>query len=47
MAIGGGIDTNITDQISWRMVQGDYLMTQFGGHAQNNFRFSTGIIIRF
>jgi hypothetical protein len=47
MALGGGIDTEITDRFHWRMFQTDYLLTQFGGRSQNNFRFSTGIIIRF
>lgn len=47
MAIGGGFDVGITDQIYWRAAQVDYLMTQFGGGSQNNFRFSTGILIRF
>jgi hypothetical protein len=47
LAFGGGIDTRVTDQFYWRIFQGDYLLTQFGGNAQNNFRFSTGIIIRF
>ena len=46
-AIGGGIDAGITDRISWRAVQVDYLMTQFGGGSQNNFRLSTGILVRF
>jgi hypothetical protein len=47
LALGGGIDTRITDQFSWRIIQGDYLLTQFRGGSQNNFRVSTGIIIRF
>jgi hypothetical protein len=47
MALGGGIDTRITDQFYWRIIQGDYLLTQFGGGSQNNFRFSTGVVIRF
>jgi Outer membrane protein beta-barrel domain len=47
MALGGGIDTRITDQFYWRIIQGDYLLTQLGGRSQNNFRFSTGIVIRF
>jgi hypothetical protein len=46
MALGGGIDKNISDKISWRLFQGNYLMTQFRGNAQNNFRSSTGIIIQ-
>ena len=48
MALGGGIDIGLFhEQFYWRVIQTDYLMTQFGGHAQNNFRASTGIVIRF
>jgi hypothetical protein len=48
MAIGAGIDVGLFhDQFYWRVIQTDYLMTQFGSHAQNNFRASTGIVIRF
>lgn len=48
MALGGGIDVGLFhDQFYWRAIQTDYLMTQFGGRAQNNFRASTGIVIRF
>jgi hypothetical protein len=47
MALGGGIDTRITDQFYWRIAQADYLLSEFRGASQNNFRFSTGIVIRF
>jgi hypothetical protein len=47
MALGGGLDAELTDAINWRLVQVDYLLTQFGGGSQNNFRLSTGILIRF
>ena len=47
MALGGGVDAELTDRIHWRLIQMDYLLTQFGGGSQNNFRFSTGILIRF
>ena len=47
MALGGGIDAQLTDKIHWRLVQADYLLTQFGGGSQNNFRFSSGILFRF
>ena len=48
MALGGGIDVGLFhDQFYWRVIQADYLMTQFGSRAQNNFRASTGIVIRF
>jgi len=47
MAIGGGIDTEIKQGISWRIIQGDYLLTRFGSQTQNNGRISTGVIFRF
>lgn len=47
LALGAGIDTRVNNKFSWRIFQGDYLLTQFGGGSQNNFRFSTGIIARF
>ena len=47
MALGGGIDAELVHGIHWRLIQGDYLLTQFRGGSQNNFRFSTGIVLRF
>jgi hypothetical protein len=47
MAIGGGIDTEVIKGIRWRIIQGDYLMTNFASHTQNNGRLSTGIVFRF
>jgi hypothetical protein len=47
MALGGGIDAELVHGIHWRLIQADYLMTQFGSRSQNNFRFSTGIVLRF
>ena len=47
MAVGGGIDAELTRGIHWRLVQMDYVLTQFGGGSQNNFRFSTGILLKF
>ena len=47
MALGGGVDAELIHGIHWRLVQADYLMTQFAGRSQNNFRLSTGIIFRF
>ncbi len=31
----------------WRIIQGDYLMTNFGSNTQYNARLSTGIVLRF
>jgi len=47
MALGGGIDATVVHDIRWRVIQMDYLLTQFGGGSQNNLRISTGIILRF
>lgn len=46
-AIGGGIDAHLAPGISWRVIQGDYLVTRFYGGTQNNGRLSTGIVFRF
>jgi opacity protein-like surface antigen len=54
MALGGGLDYRIVKPVAWRF-QLDYMRTQltlpgFGfapGSAQNNSRFSTGIVLRF
>lgn len=45
-ALGGGLDLRLAKTIGWR-VQGDYLQTRFFGGSQNNFRFSTGLVVRF
>lgn len=47
MALGGGIDATLVHDIRWRLIQMDYLLTQFGGGSQNNLRISTGIVLRF
>jgi opacity protein-like surface antigen len=45
-AIGGGFDYRLAKTMAWR-VQGDYLQTRFFSGSQNNFRFSTGLVVRF
>jgi len=45
-AIGGGADFRLTRTMGWR-VQGDLLQTRFFNTSQNNFRFSTGLVVRF
>jgi hypothetical protein len=47
MAIGGGIDTALIHGLRWRIIQGDYVLTEFGSRSQNNARISTGIVLRF
>ena len=45
-AVGGGIDYHLLPLVGWR-VQGDYLQTRFFSNTQNDFRFSTGLVINF
>jgi hypothetical protein len=47
MGIGGGIDTRLVHGVYWRVIQGDYLPTFFGGAREDNVRLSTGIVFRF
>lgn len=46
-ALGGGFDWRLTDHLSWRILQADYLGTSLGSDWQNNFRASTGIVYSF
>jgi hypothetical protein len=50
MAAGGGLDIRVSKRISIRPVQAEYFMTKFPdgiNNRQNNFRFSTGVVLRF
>jgi hypothetical protein len=45
-AIGGGVDYKLIKLIAWRF-QGDLLQTRFFHDTQNDFRFSTGVVVHF
>lgn len=47
LALGGEIDIAINDHVAFRLVQGDYLMTNFVNMRQDNIRVSTGLVFRF
>jgi opacity protein-like surface antigen len=47
MAFGGGADYEMTNHVSIRLFQGEYLYTKFGGTHQNNARISAGIVYRW
>jgi hypothetical protein len=47
MALGGGFDWRLTNHLSWRILQADYLGTDLGKQWQNNFRASTAIAYSF
>jgi opacity protein-like surface antigen len=46
-AVGGGFDWKFTDRMSWRVVQADYVGTNFVDEIQSNARISTGLVFRF
>jgi hypothetical protein len=46
-AFGAGADWRLTDHLSWRILQADYLGTDLSSQWQNNFRASTGIVYSF
>ena len=45
-ALGGGLDYRIVRPVAWRF-QFDYMHTHLYSIGQNNFRFSTGPVLRF
>jgi opacity protein-like surface antigen len=47
MALGGGLDYNLGKNFAVRVGQFDYLPTHFGDETQHNFRYSTGIVLKF
>ena len=55
MAAGGGLDIHVTDNVSIRAIQADYLMTRYdegrtftsSADSQHNMRLSFGVVFRF
>jgi hypothetical protein len=47
VAFGGGVDIPIGGRLSWRALQGDYMIGSNFGGTQHNVRLSTGVVIRF
>jgi peptidoglycan-associated lipoprotein len=50
MAAGGGLDIKLTRHLAFRAFQTDYLLTLLPNRVndhQNNFRLSTGVVLRF
>jgi opacity protein-like surface antigen len=45
MAIGGGLDVKVSDSVSLRLVQADYLLTNLGSNSQTSLRLSAGIVL--
>jgi hypothetical protein len=51
LAVGGGVDYDVSPRIAIRVAQFDYFMTRhalnLGASAQNNFRVSAGVVLKF
>jgi opacity protein-like surface antigen len=52
MAVGGGVDYKLTNRLSLRPLQVDYLLTRFtegttGNQTQNGLRASAGVVVHF
>jgi hypothetical protein len=45
-AFGGGLDWNVGEHVSIRLIQAEYFPTRFNSNTQNNARISAGIIFR-
>jgi opacity protein-like surface antigen len=44
--VGGGVDLNVTDKLAVRLFQTDFVLTRFADINQNNFRTSTGLVLK-
>jgi opacity protein-like surface antigen len=53
LALGGGLDYDVTNHVAVRVGQIDYVLTRFsassgyGNGNQNNFRYSAGVVFKF
>jgi hypothetical protein len=52
MALGGGVDLKLSSHIAFRLGQFDYFLTRLVNptsvpFTQDNFRYSTGLVVRF
>jgi hypothetical protein len=47
LVAGGGVDLKVSQRVSLRLIQADYLMTRFSSARQDNIRLSVGIVLRF
>jgi opacity protein-like surface antigen len=46
VAVGGGVDFNITEKVALRVAQADYILTRLANSNQNNIRVSTGFVLK-
>jgi opacity protein-like surface antigen len=46
LALGGGLDIQVSRRVAIRLIQADYAPTFFGSGRQDNFRLSVGLLFR-
>jgi opacity protein-like surface antigen len=47
IAPGGGIDVKVSDMLSLRLIEADYISTRFLSTRQDNVRISAGLVLTF
>jgi len=47
IALGGGLDTKLAENINLRLIQAEWVRTRFGSKPQNAVRIATGILFSF
>lgn len=47
IAVAGGVDHQLGDRFSWRIVQAEYVTSHAFGQDQGNFQISTGLVFNF
>jgi opacity protein-like surface antigen len=47
MTLGGGMDYDVNRRISFRLAQADYVYGRVDGSNNNDFRFATGVVLKF
>jgi hypothetical protein len=47
LGFGGGLDATLIGPVALRLIQVDYIQTQFGDETQDNARVAFGIVARF
>lgn len=47
IGFGGGLELNLSRHFAIRLLQADYIPARLAGQWENNFRISTGVVLRF
>jgi opacity protein-like surface antigen len=47
LAVGGGMDTKLTNHLAFRLIQAEYVRTHFSVKAEKSLRIATGLLFSF